>query len=64
MNGFKLLIKDGPRDWPEGVVGVDGGEETQQDQVAPPDQGVAQQIDPVILCGTEPLPSEGTVRNF
>jgi hypothetical protein len=42
---------------PEGVIAVDPGEDAQEGEMAPPDDGVAQKVDAVVLAGAEPLAS-------
>ncbi len=46
---------------PEGVIAVDPGEDAQEGEMAPPDDGVAQQVDAIVLAGAEPLASACTV---
>ncbi len=42
---------------PEGVIAVYPGEDAQEGEMAPPDDGVAQQVDAVVFAGAEPLTS-------
>jgi hypothetical protein len=66
--GERLLPPDRHRRWDgvpplrsEGVIAVDPGEDAQEGEMAPPDDGVTQQVDAIVLAGAEPLTSASTV---